>query len=57
MEKRDLLQRVVCNPRLDGRTVRYELQKPFAILARMNQDGDWRPQFYNLRTAVESFAA
>jgi hypothetical protein len=43
-EKRALLEKVVCNPRLEGRTVRYDLQKPFAVLARMNENGDWRPQ-------------
>ena len=29
-EKRDLVAKLVCNPRLDGRTVRYDLQKHFA---------------------------
>jgi len=43
-EKVQLLTRVVCNPRLDGRTVRYDLKKSFAILAEMRRDGEWRPQ-------------
>ncbi len=43
-EKLALLSRVVCNPQLEGRTVRYELQKPFAVLAQMNENGEWRPR-------------
>jgi hypothetical protein len=43
-EQRDLLARVVCNPRLDGRTVRFDLKKPFAILAKMRGTDGWRPQ-------------
>ena len=43
-EKRDLLNRLVCNPRLDERTVRYDLQKHFAALAQMRGEGGWRPQ-------------
>ena len=43
-EKRDFLARLVCNPRLDGRTVRFDLRKPFAVLAKMRAANDWRPQ-------------
>jgi DNA invertase Pin-like site-specific DNA recombinase len=43
-EKLDLLQRLVCNPRLEGRTVRYDLRKPFDTLAKMRGDEGWRPQ-------------
>jgi len=43
-EKRNLLSKVVCNPRLDGRTVRYDFTKPFATLAQMSESGVWRPQ-------------
>lgn len=43
-EKRDFLARLVCNPRLDGRTVRFDLKKPFAVLAKMRAANDWRPQ-------------
>ncbi len=44
VEKRDFLARLVCNPRLDGRTVRYDLRKPFAVLAKMRGSDGWRPQ-------------
>jgi hypothetical protein len=43
-QKRELLAEVVCNSRLDGRTLRYDLQKPFDLLAKMRAANDWRPQ-------------
>ncbi len=43
-QQRDLLAELVCNPRLDGRTLRYDLQKPFAVIAKMRAANDWRPQ-------------
>jgi site-specific DNA recombinase len=43
-EQRDFLARLVCNPRLDGRTVCFDLRKPFAVLAKMRAANDWRPQ-------------
>lgn len=43
-EKRDLLAKLVCNPRLDGRTVRFDLQKHFAVLAQVHGEGGWRPR-------------
>ena len=43
-QKRELLAEVVCNSRLDGRTLRYDLQKPFDVLAKMRAANDWRPQ-------------
>ncbi len=43
-QKRDLLERLVSHPRLDGRTVRYDLRKPFDVLARKRGVGGWRPQ-------------
>jgi len=43
-EKRDFLARLVWNPRLEGRTVRFDLKKPFAVIAKMRASNDWRPQ-------------
>ncbi|MEO7109927.1 MAG: hypothetical protein ABI183_05775 [Polyangiaceae bacterium] len=43
-EQREFLARLVCNPRLDGRTVCFDLRKPFAVLAKMRTANDWRPQ-------------
>ena len=43
-ERRDFLEKLLWNPTLDGRTVRYDLRKPFDVLAKMGQNEEWRPQ-------------
>lgn len=43
-ERKMFLERILSNPVLDGPSVRYELKKPFAVLAEMAQKKDWRPQ-------------
>ena len=43
-ERRDLLAKLVCNPRIQGRSARYDLRKPFDVLAKMRQTAVWRPQ-------------
>jgi len=43
-EKRDFLARLACNPRLNGRTVRFDLRRLFAVIAKMRVANDWRPQ-------------
>jgi hypothetical protein len=43
-KQRDFLAKLVCNPRRDRRTVRYDLRKPFAALAQMRGEEGWRPQ-------------
>lgn len=43
-ERKMFLERILSNPVLDGPIVRYDLKKPFAVLARMRRDEDWRPQ-------------
>lgn len=43
-ERRDLLAKLLCNPVLDGRTVRFDLRKPFDVLAKMRGSTGWRPQ-------------
>ncbi len=47
-ERRDFLERLVCNPRLEGRTVRYDVRKPFDVILKMAGSEGWRPQ----RTAM-----
>jgi site-specific DNA recombinase len=42
LEKRRFLELVVSNPRLDGGTVRYDLRKPFQLLAELGGSSDWR---------------
>jgi DNA invertase Pin-like site-specific DNA recombinase len=41
-ERRQLLELVVSNPRLEGSSVRFEMKKPFAILGEMTKGPDWR---------------
>ncbi len=43
-EKRDLLEVLVSNPTLDGRSVRYDVRKPFDVISKMRGDDGWRPQ-------------
>jgi len=43
-EKRDLLEALVSNPTLDGRSVRYDVRKPFDVISKMSGDDGWRPQ-------------
>ena len=52
-EKRDFLASLVCNSRLDGRSVRFDLKKPFDVLAKMTRVEGWRPRRdSNLRPPV-----
>jgi site-specific DNA recombinase len=41
-ERRQLLELVLSNPRLDGATVRFDMKKPFAVLSEMAKGQDWR---------------
>ena len=41
-ERRDLLAKLLQNPVLDGKSVRYDLRKPFRILSEMRQGEKWR---------------
>lgn len=43
-ERRDLLEALVSNPTLDGRSVRYDVRKPFDVISKMGGDDGWRPQ-------------
>ncbi len=43
-ERRDLLEKLLSNQSWDGVTARYDLRKPFDVLAKMRGDGDWRPR-------------
>jgi DNA invertase Pin-like site-specific DNA recombinase len=42
-DKVALLRKIVSNPVLDGPTIRYDLQKPFAVIAKMREKEEWRP--------------
>lgn len=41
-EKRELLEKLLSNPQWDGATMRYDLKKPFAVLAEMRGNDEWR---------------
>lgn len=41
-EKRRLLEMLVSNPQLRGRSVEFSLRRPFQILSEMAESGDWR---------------
>jgi site-specific DNA recombinase len=41
-ERRNLLDRILSNPVLEGATVRYNLKKPFIVLSGMKESGKWR---------------
>jgi hypothetical protein len=43
-EKVEFLKKVVSNPVLDGPNIRYDLQKPFAVIAEMRGNVNWRTQ-------------
>jgi DNA invertase Pin-like site-specific DNA recombinase len=42
LQQVEYLKKVCSNPTLDGLTVQYQLQKPFARLAIMKENSDWR---------------
>lgn len=56
-ERRDLLNLVLSNPKLDGLTVYYDLKKPFKTISKMREDQSWRPQLDNFRTELLSIIA
>ena len=44
MERRMFLDKVLSNPVLNGANIEFTLRKPFAVLAEMAQNDNWRPQ-------------
>ena len=46
----DLLQRLLSKLTLDGVNIRFDLKKPFAILAEMARKSDWRSRAGAYRT-------
>jgi site-specific DNA recombinase len=45
-EQRELLEMLLSNPRLEGVSARWDMKKPFAILAEMAKGGQWRGERY-----------
>jgi DNA invertase Pin-like site-specific DNA recombinase len=54
-KRRDLLDKMLSNPILNGTTVRYDFKKPFAVLVEMNEKTDWRTQCEELRNCVSEY--
>ena len=52
VEKVLFLKKVVSNPVLEGPTIRYDLQKPFAVIAQMSGNKNWRSLVPRLRTEL-----
>lgn len=48
---------ILSNPVLDGLSVRYDLKKPFAVLAEMKHSEDWCTLVVDYRTAVLEWVA
>ncbi len=55
-ERRGLLAKILSNPILDGLTVRYELKKPFSLVARMASSSHWGESIDDFRTACQQFS-
>ena len=47
-----VLEKGRIEPGLEGPTIRYDLQKPFAVLAEMRGNVNWRPLADELRTSL-----
>lgn len=54
-EKRDFLAKLLWNPRLNGRTVEYDLKKPFEVLSRMRGVEKWRPLVVEFGMSLRGF--
>ena len=56
-ERREFLDRLLSNPTLEGVTVKYELRKPWGVLAEMKQTEEWRPLVAQFTAACLAHAA
>lgn len=57
LERRADLDLILSNPRLDGQTIRYDLKKPFNVLAKMTANNEWWAHLDEFRTACLELAA
>lgn len=51
-EKREFLEKLLSNPTLDGQSLRYDLRKPFGVLAKMALTSEWRTLVDDFRTEL-----
>lgn len=49
-ERREFLEMILSNPRLNGRTIEYDLKKPFQMLTKINNNEEWRALIDEFRT-------
>ena len=57
LERLKFLKTILSNQQLDGLNVRYELKKPFAVLAEMKRKDEWCSLIDEYRTAVLAICA
>jgi len=55
LEKRNFLDLILSNPRLEETTIRYDLRKPFSVLAEIRENQKWRARLDDLRTDLAAF--
>lgn len=55
-ERRQLLEKILSNPVLDGATVRYEIIKRLRLLSEMKEDPKWRREVADFRTECLNYA-
>jgi site-specific DNA recombinase len=53
-EKRVFLEKLCLNPTLKSKTIRYDLRKPFSVIATIRETGEWWTRLDDLRTGLES---
>lgn len=54
IERRSFLEKLCLNPTLQGSTLRYDLKKPFGVIASIRETGEWWSHLDDLRTGLES---
>lgn len=53
-ERREFLEKLISNPRLRGRSVEFDLKKPFDALAGIGRDPEWPARIEDFLTSVAS---
>lgn len=55
IERRQFLEKLCSNPTLERAKLRYELRKPFKVIAIMRETGEWRTHVDDLRNQLTAF--
>lgn len=56
-ERVEFLKKLLWNPKITGRTIEYQLRKPFAILSEMRKTEEWGAYLDSFGTACMEWAA